>query len=289
MQSTVLQDLLAFTDYLRQSGHLDVSFSALDPVFAPYYPILCQYEIHTNPYCAYLKSQPLSFQRCIAQKNKVRKQCAAELCYGCCYAGVEEYRMGVFAEETCIAQIHVSGYRGRLPEALAKRTHLAQMLPHAVYETLKARYQSALTDQIPPAQTVQAAITPLGYLFEKLYAQAKTESVHGGRKGKLYRAAIAYLCDHYGEPLTQAQMARALYVSESYLHHTFTELAGQTPQAYLMALRIRQSKHLLCYSRATITEIALACGFSDANYFSSVFHKKTGKTPSAYRKAHPDV
>ena len=43
---------------------------------------------------------------------------------------------------------------------------------------------------------------------------------------------------------------------------------------------------LLKNSTATITEIAFCVGFSDANYFSNIFKKIIGITPSAYRKAN---
>ena len=53
---------------------------------------------------------------------------------------------------------------------------------------------------------------------------------------------------------------------------------------YILAIRINKAESLLLTTDMNITEIAISSGFTDANYFSRVFKKETGKSPSKYRE-----
>ena len=51
---------------------------------------------------------------------------------------------------------------------------------------------------------------------------------------------------------------------------------------YILNARIKQAQKLLRNSDIPITDIALLCGFSNSNYFTTIFKKKTGTSPSSY-------
>ncbi len=54
---------------------------------------------------------------------------------------------------------------------------------------------------------------------------------------------------------------------------------------YLQRYRVNQAKLLLKNSQKSITEIAREVGFTDSGYFSRVFHRQTGMSPEAFRRA----
>ena len=56
---------------------------------------------------------------------------------------------------------------------------------------------------------------------------------------------------------------------------------------YLQRYRVNQAKPLLKNSQKSITEIALAVGFTDSGYFSRVFNRQTGMSPEAFRRLKP--
>ena len=64
----------------------------------------------------------------------------------------------------------------------------------------------------------------------------------------------------------------------------FRETYGTTIIAYLEQLRITKAKNLLRFSDMTVDEIAYRVGLKDANYFSRLFKKVEGMTPSQYRR-----
>lgn len=106
----------------------------------------------------------------------------------------------------------------------------------------------------------------------------------GSQAQRLVRSAIAYIQAHYSEPITRDGLARRLGLNADYLTLCFRKELGMTPVAYLNRFRVNQAKTLLLESDKTITEIALAVGFSDSGYFSRVFRQKVGQSPEAFRR-----
>jgi signal transduction histidine kinase/DNA-binding LacI/PurR family transcriptional regulator/AraC-like DNA-binding protein len=94
--------------------------------------------------------------------------------------------------------------------------------------------------------------------------------------------AISYIHSHYSEPITRAQLAGMVGLSERHLDRCFQQELGVTPIVYLNRYRIRCAKDLLEKGGRGITEIALAVGFSSSGYFSRVFKEDTGIPPSKY-------
>ena len=93
-----------------------------------------------------------------------------------------------------------------------------------------------------------------------------------------------YLRAHLSENVSLDKISRAIGISKYYLHRVFTELNGSTPLAYLTFIRLEQAKHQLQFSKDSIFEIAMACGFDSSAYFSNSFKKHTGYAPTQYRK-----
>lgn len=101
---------------------------------------------------------------------------------------------------------------------------------------------------------------------------------------RLVRKAMAYLHEHYSEPITRQDLARHVGMAEDYLTHSFRQELGMTPVAYLTRYRLTKAKHLLTTTDESITAIALAVGFADSGYFSRVFRREVGMTPEAFRR-----
>lgn len=80
-----------------------------------------------------------------------------------------------------------------------------------------------------------------------------------------------------------ADMAEATATSKSSLTRKTNQLLGITPADFLKEARLKRACQLLRTSSQTLTEISLACGFSDPKYFSKCFKASTGKTPTEYR------
>ena len=104
---------------------------------------------------------------------------------------------------------------------------------------------------------------------------------------RLVRQAMGFIHSHYAEPLTREDIAQCVGISADYLTDCFRQELGITPITYLRRYRIRQACDLLKNTDLTITQIAMAVGFSESAHFSRTFHRETGLTPRAYRRSHP--
>lgn len=101
---------------------------------------------------------------------------------------------------------------------------------------------------------------------------------------RLYRAK-AFIHDNYTRPIKLDDIARAACLSSFHFLRSFKQAFGKTPSHYLSDIRIEKAREQLGDRHLSITDIALCNGFSDYQYFSKCFKKKTGLPPSAYRKA----
>ena len=99
--------------------------------------------------------------------------------------------------------------------------------------------------------------------------------------------ARAFLSQHYSDPNLMLQdVAGEVGMSQSHFSTVFAQETGITFTQYLTALRIGKAKELLSATQMRSSEIAFAVGYNDAHYFSYLFKKQTGATPSEYRKAN---
>ena len=97
--------------------------------------------------------------------------------------------------------------------------------------------------------------------------------------------AKQFLNENYYKDITIDSIAKGLSYSRNYLYTVFKNNYGVSPQSYLLNLRIEKAKELLINEQnLSINEIAYAVGYKDSLYFSRVFHKKIGVTPSEYKK-----
>jgi len=99
------------------------------------------------------------------------------------------------------------------------------------------------------------------------------------------RNAIDYIHEHYNEQLTLNDVAGHVYVSTSYLSRMFKKELGKNFVDYLNGLRIEKAKELLMDPRYKTYEIAELVGIPDAHYFSRLFRKYEGVSPTEYRDA----
>lgn len=96
--------------------------------------------------------------------------------------------------------------------------------------------------------------------------------------------AIQYIEENFTENVTTSSLAEMVHLSEGHFCHLFKEVTGKPAKEYMLRLRIKKAAKLLSSSSMSITDVCYTCGFSDPNYFTRIFKKKTGRSPSSYKK-----
>ena len=96
--------------------------------------------------------------------------------------------------------------------------------------------------------------------------------------------AISYFCEHYNEPINIDDYAKENHFSTSWFIRNFKLYTGITPKQYILKKRIYNAEALLQNTQYNINEIAQIIGYDNPLYFSRVFQKTKGMSPSEYRK-----
>ena len=112
-----------------------------------------------------------------------------------------------------------------------------------------------------------------------------------GRQGRKYSAAIvgalAYIDQHYPEELTLNAVADHVFLNREYLSRRFKQEVGVTFSEYLAAVRLRRAKELLETTTLRISEVAAQIGIPNVSYFSTIFRREFGRSPSEIRPKKP--
>jgi two-component system, response regulator YesN len=104
----------------------------------------------------------------------------------------------------------------------------------------------------------------------------------GPRRSKPVDAAVAEITENFGRPITLESVADELGVSPGRLSRLFALEMGKGFSDFLIEYRIEKAKEMLLLPGAAIKLVSAACGYPDPNYFSRLFKKITGLTPSAF-------
>ena len=131
----------------------------------------------------------------------------------------------------------------------------------------------------------------MALLYELMYSMCeefpKIEPQHSQSMNQPHiQNALQYIDEHYMEPISITDISEHINVSRSYLYKLFIKHLGQSPQNYLIHLRLYYGSLLLKDSTLSITEIAQSVGYSDPLLFSKIFSKHFSIAPSHYRKEH---
>jgi AraC-like DNA-binding protein len=117
-------------------------------------------------------------------------------------------------------------------------------------------------------------------LLERLPARRATADL--SKAPTPLRAAASHIRAHYQSPLQLADVAEIAGVSPAYLSQLFTKYCRMGFTDYLTGVRVERAKELLAGESRSVKEVGRLVGYSDPNYFSRVFRRLTGRSPSAY-------
>lgn len=92
-----------------------------------------------------------------------------------------------------------------------------------------------------------------------------------------------YILAHLADDLSGDALAAALYVSRSTVARAVKERTGLSLRLYIQSLRLDAARALLLQSKLPITQVAARCGVSDFNYFSRIYKRRFGQTPTQTR------
>lgn len=96
--------------------------------------------------------------------------------------------------------------------------------------------------------------------------------------------ATEYVLSHLGEDVGLQELCELVELSPTHLRRLFVQETGQPPLAFIRQLKMMQARKWLMETNLRVSEIAYRLGFSDQNYFTRMYKKTTGVTPTEDRE-----
>lgn len=97
--------------------------------------------------------------------------------------------------------------------------------------------------------------------------------------------ATAYFNEHYSEDISVDKYAEKNHYSVSWFIRNFRQCTGSTPMQYILSKRILNAEILLQDPAYNVTDVSRIVGYDNPLYFSRIFKKTKGLSPSEYRKS----
>ncbi len=271
-----IQEIKQYILFLKKQCGLEVTLhpSANEQLIST--SELIYFNLHENSHCMYVKTFPKAHEHCINRQHKVMEKCQAGSFCGVCYAGVTEYVYPIYGKDFVVGFICISGYRNEHYQSYIERCAENFDIP---LENLQKTALSLKKD-MPDKSYIDTLIFPLIRMLELAYLK----SAEGYASTDAVETIIRHINRYYFQNITLNGICREFFLSRSYVSHIFKKTTGKSFREYLIYVRLRAAKSMLCHSRLSITEIAFSTGFRDSNYFSNVFKAHEGVSPRKYRQ-----
>jgi len=197
------------------------------------------------------------------------------------YTGLEVARKIRETDKNC-GILFLTGYDkfAYAKQAIAVRALDYLLKPYKEQELVFAvedaiRQVSARSTPLPPRAQPTAPAAPL-------HTEEEDEDV---RTSIIRAEMLSFIEAHYREDISMQDAATALRYSDAYFCKRFKQCFKVNFSAYLNEFRVEKARQLIRDSRLSLKDVGTAVGYADANYFTRVFKRLTGQTPSEYRMA----
>ena len=269
---TKLQDLLK--DFYSITG-LRIT------VFTDKYEEIASYPKEIAPICRFIRSNPEAEAACHACDREACKAAARQkqtYVYQC-HAGLTEAVAPVYMGNIVAAYMlfgHLYSYPSREEGREAIRKACGK------YHLDEAELLS-LADSLPA--TEKSFILSASHILQSVAAYLCFDRMITLRQQDLITRIDDYISEHFTEELDAAALCSHFQIGKTTLYEISNQNYGMGIAEHIRTLRIEHAKKLLTeHQELSVGEVADRCGFSDCNYFSTVFRRLTGTSPGKYRR-----
>jgi AraC family transcriptional regulator len=110
------------------------------------------------------------------------------------------------------------------------------------------------------------------------------QSAQGGLPPWRVNRLKAYIDEHLDQPVRLSTLSTIANLSVTHFSRAFKKSLGETAHAYIVRRRLEQARHLMITTEESLSDIALACGFSDQAHFTKSFRQSLKQSPGAWRR-----
>lgn len=192
-------------------------------------------------------------------------------------------------DRTAVYWVHFTGSQ---VERILEHYHISRE-EHIIYSGTSPEYQWLFSQIIQELQLVRPGSDEmLTLLFSNIlllvFRSMEMKLKFTNTMEKEVSHAIYHFRKHFNENINIEEYAAEQNLSVSWFIRCFRQITGQTPLKYLINLRISNAQMLLETTDYSVAQISESVGYDNPLYFSRLFHKQTGISPTDYRKSQSD-
>jgi AraC-like DNA-binding protein len=187
-----------------------------------------------------------------------------------------------FTTDTQVSWMHFDGPLARSYYELITASHgniLSAQDGYSISHTMSKLLNLFRNSQPIRESDVSASITQILTSLLNIHSESGNQFSHS----QIVEHSLAYISEHFSEPLSLELLAGNANMSPFHFTRVFTAETGLTPHQYLIATRINSAKFLLKNTDLPVKEIAFGSGFNSESGFCATFRKREHMTPGEYR------
>jgi YesN/AraC family two-component response regulator len=151
-------------------------------------------------------------------------------------------------------------------------------------------WRGGASDYLRKPIELDALLSIVGALIRRppIAPWATSSASDHGRKRTVHpsiRRGLIFMQEHFADPITLADVARAACLSRFHFCRLFHHETGMPFHEYLHDLRVTKAKALLRDHGLRISDVAFTVGFNDLSHFDRIFRRLVGRSPSQYRRS----
>lgn len=232
-----------------------------------------------NSYCDFIRRTDSGNRkchesdRCLLEKCKSSKQVEMGICHG----GLITIAAPIICDDITVAYVMLYSLRQGPFSNVAEKFN---NLPSDTTKMEEYYYKIEEYDAIKYESISSIAVMLAKYVI--------LEDMITFNLNSNFERAKEYINHNLDNKLSIQEISKNTHISKSALYKAFHLTLNCTINDYITAQRIKKASALLAKTDMTLDEIALATGFSNADYLGRVFKKMKGQSPSKYRKMYAD-
>ena len=229
-----------------------------------------------NPYCRLVQSNKKGLTRCMDSNcmllEKCKKSKRTEI--NVCHAGLIEVATPILYGDEVIGYVSFGHIK---PSDIA--TDSSKLISDLPVEPSEA---AELYNALPDFEGVKiTAIIDMAEMFVKYIMAQRLIKPKGD---ETFEAIKQYVLDNCDKKMTSNTIANGIHVSKTALYNSVKKHTGGTVNEYINTVKIEKSKTMLLETDMSIETISEKLGFSSSAYYSILFKKLTGSSPSVFRR-----
>ena len=249
---------------------------------------LLPYTGHHASVCAAVKQNARAYAKCVRCSHVHQYDCTKfkEAFVIPCFLGLSEYSVPILIGDQCIGSIS-AGLWCTDPDASEEKIRALAAQFDMDCELLLHLFSELPTEpafSLPNRSVVDFIAVLLAELFRPFVHHTQSASSKKQDIDKGFHTILTYIRNNYTDPgISVTSIAKACNYSRSYVSHTFSRYMKMNLRTYINQMRVILAKHEL-QSGSSVALTAMVCGFSDANYFTTIFRQVVGVSASQYAR-----